>query len=232
MNRRSPEGESGRNRCLGLGNFPREGGLRLSMGLEDQAIMHMIAKRAPCMKSSLSTPGECSRKTYDLIEATEGRYGIDIQVYFPAAAEVEQMVNITGRTSFAPTWSCASSAAESAKLAASPRARGSSGMDLRSAPRPRPSRGAMRRFSSGTPLTASSKINPLAAWSEAQVWDYVKSNNIPITNSMTKGFPASAARAARGRCAKARTFARADGGGERRAQGVRASPEVGLGLGA
>jgi phosphoadenosine phosphosulfate reductase len=33
------------------------------------------------------------------------------------------------------------------------------------------------------------KINPLARWSEAQVWDYIKAHNVPYNPLHDKGFP-------------------------------------------
>ena len=59
------------------------------------------------------------------------------------------------------------------------------------------------------------KVNPLADWTEEEVWDYIRANDVPYHPLYDQGYRASAARRARGRPSPARTRAPAAGGGRR-----------------
>ena len=60
------------------------------------------------------------------------------------------------------------------------------------------------------------KFNPLADWSDDDVWAYLRAHDVPYNALHDRGYPsASAARPARARSSRARTSAPAAGGGKR-----------------
>ena len=67
-----------------------------SLGLEDQILTHIIAQAAPEMRIFTLDTGRLFKETYDLIEKTESRYGIRVEIYAPEAKEVETMVKEHG----------------------------------------------------------------------------------------------------------------------------------------
>ena len=59
------------------------------------------------------------------------------------------------------------------------------------------------------------KLNPLAEWTEDEVWDYVRENDVPVHPLYAQGYTSMAARPARDRSPRARRSAPAAGGGSR-----------------
>lgn len=67
-----------------------------SLGLEDQLITHLIAtNNIPIRIFTLDT-GRLFQESYALLEQTQERYGINIQVYYPERDRTEKMVNEHG----------------------------------------------------------------------------------------------------------------------------------------
>ncbi|MFN8008861.1 MAG: phosphoadenylyl-sulfate reductase [Terriglobia bacterium] len=67
-----------------------------SLGLEDQVLIHLLAESAPQMRVFTLDTGRLFNETYELIEKTESRYGIRIEIYCPETSEVEAMVREHG----------------------------------------------------------------------------------------------------------------------------------------
>ena len=67
-----------------------------SLGAEDQVITDMISKINKSTKIFTLDTGRVFPETYDLIDRTSKRYKIPIQIYFPDAKQVEEMVNEKG----------------------------------------------------------------------------------------------------------------------------------------
>jgi len=67
-----------------------------SLGAEDQVITDMIAKIDKSTKIFTLDTGRLFPETFDLIDRSSKRYNISIQVYFPDAHQVEEMVKEKG----------------------------------------------------------------------------------------------------------------------------------------
>ncbi len=160
-----------------------------SLGLEDQVLTHMIAEAELEIPIFTLDTGRLYPETYDLIDRTSKRYGLRIDVHFPDAAEVEEMVAQNGINLFRDS-------IEARKLCCGlrkvkPLRRAQAELDawicgLRSG------QGATRQkvepaeWDDGAGIV---KINPLAAWDEAGVWDYVRAHDVPYNPLHDAGFP-------------------------------------------
>jgi phosphoadenosine phosphosulfate reductase len=160
-----------------------------SLGLEDQAITHMIATlNLPIPIFTLDT-GRMFQETYSTMERTRERYGIDISIYFPDYQEVEQMVVQHGPNLFYES-------VEKRKLCCTvrktnPVKRALQGMDAWIT--------GMRRSQSVTREELDMvmwdgenemiKINPLVNWTLEELKKYIFDNNIPYNPLHDKGFP-------------------------------------------
>ncbi|HPF94919.1 MAG TPA: phosphoadenosine phosphosulfate reductase family protein, partial [Tenuifilaceae bacterium] len=80
--------------CLNL--FNNKIALSTSMGIEDQVLTQMLASINKDANIFTLDTGRLFPETYDLIERTSSKYGINIKVYFPNSTEVEEMVNKKG----------------------------------------------------------------------------------------------------------------------------------------
>jgi len=163
--------------------------LSSSLGIEDQVLTHMICGIDKNTKIFTLDTGRLFPETYDLIHRTNSKYGIRLQVYFPQAAEVEEMVNKNGINLFYDSIENRKACCGIRKM--EPLRRAFKGLEVWIC--------GLRREQSVTrkdmqPIEWDSgnnliKLNPLIEWSESQVWDYIKTNKIPYNPLHDKGFP-------------------------------------------
>ena len=71
--------------------FGAQAGIASSFGLEDMVLIDMASKIGkPFTVFTLDT-GRLHEETYQTMDRTRSRYGIDIQSYFPKSEAVEQL---------------------------------------------------------------------------------------------------------------------------------------------
>ena len=160
-----------------------------SLGAEDQVITEMIAGIDPGMKIFTLDTGRLFQETYDLLDITGKKYGIPIEVCFPDALDMEEMVNSRGVNLFYDS-------VENRKLCCfirktEPLSRALQGIDAWIC--------GLRRDQSITrqeiktvewdSIQKKIKVNPLASWTLDQVWDYIHSHKIPYNTLHDKGYP-------------------------------------------
>ena len=67
-----------------------------SFGAEDAVIMHMMLKVNPAFRFFTLDTGRLPKETYEIIDKIRKVHGVKIEVLFPDAAEVEEMVTTKG----------------------------------------------------------------------------------------------------------------------------------------
>ena len=160
-----------------------------SMGAEDQVIMDMICKIDKSATIFTLDTGRTFPETFDLIDRSNKRYGINIKVYFPEASRVEAMVNKKGVNLFYESIENRKECCHIRKI--EPLTRAFSGLDTWIC--------GLRREQSVTRKDVATvewdennnllKVNPLIDWTEEQVWDYIKENKVPYNKLHDQGFP-------------------------------------------
>ena len=197
--------------CRALETFGSSLVFATSLAAEDQVITDIIARnRWPIPFVTLDT-GRLFPETYTLLAETEKRYGIKIKTFFPDRASVEAMVAEKGINLFYDSVENRKSCCSVRKIE-----------PLRRALQPyRAWLCGLRREQSVTRsaiyvveddiANGLTKVNPLAAWSEQEVWGYIA--RCLTARCMIMGFPASDARAARARSSARKMSAPAGGGG-------------------
>jgi phosphoadenosine phosphosulfate reductase len=160
-----------------------------SLGAEDQVITYMISKIDKSANIITLDTGRVFPETYDLLHRTVNRYGINIKSYYPDTTQVEEMVNTKGINLFYESIENRKLCCHVRKIV--PLRRALKGMDAWIT--------GLRREQSVTrtdlkivewdAANGLIKINPLLEWSEEQVWDFIKTNNIPYNKLHDQGFP-------------------------------------------
>ncbi len=133
--------------------------------------------------------GRLPQQTYDMIDRVRDRYGIDVQVVSPGAADLEQMVGTHGANLFYRSVEMRRLCCDVRK--SRPLARALAGYDAwitgvrraQAATRAETAVVATDREHPG--LT---KIAPLAAWSKEQVWAYIRQNDLPYHSLYDLGY--------------------------------------------
>jgi phosphoadenosine phosphosulfate reductase len=164
-------------------------GLATSLGVEDQVITDMIAKIDKDTKIFTLDTGRVFPETYKVLDDTQKKYGIKVEVYFPNSEKVEDMVNSKGINLFYES-------IENRKLCCGvrkiePLKRALNKIDVWVTGL-RKDQSVTRFF---TPLVEWDegnkviKVNPLLNWSEKNAWNYIKENDVPYNELHDKGFP-------------------------------------------
>ncbi len=169
--------------------FPGRVAFASSLGLEDQAITHLIATaKLPIPVFTLDT-GRLFPETYDLIAATRERYGIDIRVLFPRTEAVEQYVAAHGIDGYRRSVELRKACCGIRKI--EPLRRALSNLDawvcgLRRDQSITRTAVAEVEWDAGNGLV---KVNPLAAWSEGRLRAFIAAERIPVNVLHERGFP-------------------------------------------
>ncbi len=159
-----------------------------SLGQEDQVIIDLIAKGNHDLRIFTLDTGRLFPETYDLIAATEQKYGLNIQVAFPDAGEVEQMVDKEGINLFRHSIALRKRCCDVRKI--HPLKRLLSASDgwicgLRREQSPTRTEMHAVEWDEGNSIP---KFNPLIDWTLADVQRYLKANNVPCNPLHDQGF--------------------------------------------
>lgn len=160
-----------------------------SLGLEDQVLTHFLNDVKSRAKIFTLDTGRLFPETLDLIDMTGKRYDVNIEVYFPDPAQVEEMVNTKGINLFYESIENRKLCCHNRKIL--PMMRALEGMEawvtgLRADQSVTRHGLEMVSWDDHFGLI---KINPLIRWSEEDVWKTIHEFNIPYNPLHDKGFP-------------------------------------------
>ena len=170
--------------------FGQEVSLASSFGAEDVVLIDMLWRQDPkCRVFSLDT-GRLHEETYEVMEAIREKYAIAIESYFPDAAAVEKLERQKGLYSFRRSIEGRKECCGIRKV--EPLNRALSGLKAWITGLRREQ--AVTRTDTGkieidTAHGSIVKLNPLASWSEKQVWDYIHEHQVPYNKLHDRGFP-------------------------------------------
>ena len=159
-----------------------------SFGEEDQVITHMIASVAPEIPIFTLDTGRLFPETYDLIAKTQKRYTKPIQIYFPDAKAVEDMVRQKGINLFYESIEnrklcCQIRKVEPLKRALSQMRAWISGLRREQSV----TRSESQIFEVDS-VNQKIKINPLVDWTLKEVREYIAVNKVDVNPLHQKGF--------------------------------------------
>ncbi|HKY07484.1 MAG TPA: phosphoadenylyl-sulfate reductase [Candidatus Binatia bacterium] len=134
--------------------------------------------------------GRLNQETYDCIEAIRARYGIEIEVFFPDAAQVEDMVRQHGMNLFYDSIEkrklcCGIRKVEPLKRALSDVDCWMTGLRREQAT----TRADVQKVEIDREHNGIVKVNPLADWTGRQIWDYIRQNKLPYNRLHDRGYP-------------------------------------------
>lgn len=159
-----------------------------SLGLEDQVLTQMVADVDPSTRVFTLDTGRLFPEAYDLMDRTSKKYKINLEVFFPNAHEVEEMVTQKGINLFYDSIENRKLCCRLRKLV--PLARAMQGLDawitgLRREQSVTRENMQVVEWDAGNNML---KINPLIDWTEKQTWDYINEHKIPVNPLHKKGF--------------------------------------------
>jgi len=163
--------------------------LSSSLSIEDQVLTDLIVKIDPSARIFTLDTGRLFPETYSLIEKTNLKYNIHLEVMFPDYREVEELVKTEGINLFYNGIDQRKACCRVRKL--NPLKRAFEGLEvwvcgLRNEQSITRQGVQLVEWDEGNKLI---KLNPLIHFTEGQVWDYIKANKVAYNKLQDQGFP-------------------------------------------
>jgi phosphoadenosine phosphosulfate reductase len=172
-----------------LAEFKGKIALSSSLGIEDQLLTDLVVKIDKQTRIFTLDTGRLFPETYSLIDKTNMKYNIQLEVFFPKHEAVEAMVKKEGINLFYAGIDQRKQCCYVRKM--EPLKRAFQGLEVWIC--------GLRREQSVTRKDMQLvewddnnqliKLNPLINFTEQEVWDYIKANNVPYNKLHDKGFP-------------------------------------------
>lgn len=161
-----------------------------SFGVEDVVLIDLAHRHAPSLRVFTLDTGRLHPETYQVMEEVRRRYRIAIDSFFPDRAAVERLTREKGFFSFRQSIGerkecCAIRKLEPLSRALAGRKAWITGL-RREQSVTRAGVGVIERDAAHGGMV---KLNPLAAWTEAQVWEYARRHDVPVNALHEQGYP-------------------------------------------
>ena len=163
--------------------------LSSSLAAEDQVLTDLMLKENKNATIFTLDTGRLHPETYDVMDATNLKYGVKIDVFFPLNEKVQELYQTQGINGHYESIENRKNCCNIRKI--EPLKRALRGLDVWIT--------GLRAAQSVTrvdmPLVEWDenfkviKVNPLINWNEEDVWDYIKTNKVPYNKLHDKGFP-------------------------------------------
>ncbi len=163
--------------------------LASSLSIEDQVLTHLACAVHPRPRIFTLDTGRLFPETHETMERTMQRYGFRYEVLAPETRELEVMVRAHGPNLFYRSVELRKLCCAVRKIHPLRRVLATADAWLC----------GLRREQSVTRRSAEKiewdeafglcKINPLIDWTESQVWEYIRENEIPYNALQDQGYP-------------------------------------------
>ena len=160
-----------------------------SFGAEDVVLLDLISQHAPHIRIISLDTGRLPQETYDVMDAWRKEKGLDIDLYFPDANDVESMVKQDGVNLFYDSVEKRKQCCFVRKIKPLKRAlEGAEAWVTGLRGEQAKTRATMQAVEDDAAFSIK-KYNPLIDWSEQDVWDYIKSHELPYNALHDKFYP-------------------------------------------
>ena len=172
-----------------LKEYGAKAALSSSFGAEDQVLTDMILTIDKNANIFTLDTGRLHPETYSVMDASNLKYSIKVNVFFPNNEKVQELYTNQGINGFYESIEnrktcCGIRKIEPLQRALKPLEVWITGL--------RASQSVTREALPMIEYDANNsviKINPLLNWSEEDVWDYIKTNRVPYNKLHDQGFP-------------------------------------------
>ncbi len=160
-----------------------------SLGVEDQVITYFVTKEPLPIRIFTLDTGRMFPETYEVLEKTQRKYKLPIQIFFPDYHRVEAMVSEKGVNLFYESIENRKLCCHYRKIEPLQRALQHTSVwitGLRAEQSANRSQMELFEWDENHRLI---KVNPLIHWTLEEVWNFVKKNNIPYNSLHDQSFP-------------------------------------------
>lgn len=160
-----------------------------SFGAEDVVLVDLIARHAPSIRVVTLDTGRLPQQTYDVMDACREKYGVDIAVFFPDASDVEAMVREKGLNLFYESIENRKLCCEIRKIRPLKRALEGARAWVTGLRREQAASRTEMQPVEDDKAFSMKKFNPLIEWSESDVWNYIRANDVPYNKLHDEFYP-------------------------------------------
>jgi phosphoadenosine phosphosulfate reductase len=162
-----------------------------SFGAEDVVLIDMMCNinRNLTRVFTLDT-GRLNQETYDLIDKVRKKYDIKVDVYFPNASDVEEMVANKGMNLMYDSVENRKLCCNLRKIEPLKRALKQFDCWITGLRREQSTtRNKILKIEVDTLNNNITKLNPLADWTNDEIWKYIRKNKVPYNELHDRGYP-------------------------------------------
>jgi thioredoxin-dependent adenylylsulfate APS reductase len=153
------------------------------------AILDMAWRINPKVRVFTIDTGRLPQETYALLDQVREKYSIDIEVYFPDATQVESIVRRHGINLFYRSVQERLLCCEARKVLPLQRVLASLDAWVTGLRRDQTStRAAVGKIELDTDHGGLIKVNPLASWTDEEVWSYIRAHKVPYHPFYDQGY--------------------------------------------
>ena len=165
--------------------------LASSFGAEDVVLIDMMCNINKNLTRvfTLDT-GRLNQETYDLIDKIRLKYNIKVDVYFPKSSDVEDMVANKGMNLMYESVENRKQCCNIRKIEPLKRALKQFDCWITGLRREQSlTRNSISKIEIDTLNNNIIKLNPLADWTNEEIWKYIQENKVPYNELHDKGYP-------------------------------------------
>ena len=160
-----------------------------SLGAEDMVLTDVIATNKLAIEIFSLDTGRLPLETYDLMAKVQAHYGLKLKFYYPNHEAVESFTRENGINGFYDSVALRKACCHARKV--EPLGRALAGKQawitgLRAEQSTTRTDLPKQQFDEGNGLI---KLNPLSAWTEKEVWAYIRLNKVPYNALHDKFYP-------------------------------------------
>lgn len=160
-----------------------------SLGAEDMVLTDIIDRNRIAVEIFSLDTGRLPQETYDLMQTVRERYKTPLHVYFPDAKHIEAYVAEHGVNGFYQSIELRKACCHIRKVEPLQRALQGKRAWITGIRREQAATRANLEISAFDTDHNLQKVNPLLEWSNAEVWEYLKQNNVPYNKLHDKFYP-------------------------------------------
>jgi phosphoadenosine phosphosulfate reductase len=160
-----------------------------SLAAEDMVLTDLILKAAlPIGIFSLET-GRLHKETLDVLDKVKAHYGTEIALFRPQPELVEEYVSKNGLNAFYDSVEMRKECCRIRKVEPLGRALNGKKAWITGQRRAQSTTRAELAVQEDDTAHGMAKFNPLADWSEQDVWEYIRENQVPYNSLHDRGYP-------------------------------------------
>jgi len=165
--------------------------LASSLGAEDMVLTDLVAKYAPGISIFSLDTGRLNPETYDLLAKVQETYGdkVQLKVFYPQAEAIQRYVQANGINAFYNSVELRKACCGIRKVEPLQRALAGNQAWITGMRRQQAVTRADMPVQEHDADHGLAKFNPLADWTEKEVWQYIRDNGVPYNALHDKHYP-------------------------------------------